>query len=56
MRAFVDDATLRRADAELESHGYRTHEFGDSVFVERALHAANGAFRRTALAASGARR
>ena len=29
------DATLTRIDAELESNGYRTHEFGDSVFLER---------------------
>ncbi len=33
LRAFVDDGTLARMDGELESHGYRTHEFGDSVFV-----------------------
>jgi S-adenosylmethionine:tRNA ribosyltransferase-isomerase len=35
LRAFVDDATLIRTSAELESSGYRTHEFGDSVFIER---------------------
>ena len=35
LRAFADDATLNRADAELEARGYRTHEFGDSVFVEK---------------------
>jgi S-adenosylmethionine:tRNA ribosyltransferase-isomerase len=34
LRAFADDATLRRMEAELDSRGYRTHEFGDSVFVE----------------------
>ena len=34
-RAFASDATLRRADVELEARGYRTHEFGDSVFIER---------------------
>jgi S-adenosylmethionine:tRNA ribosyltransferase-isomerase len=34
--AFVDPATLARADAELQRHAYRTHEFGDSVLVERA--------------------
>ena len=33
LRAFAGDATLRRMDAELESHRYRTHEFGDSVFI-----------------------
>jgi S-adenosylmethionine:tRNA ribosyltransferase-isomerase len=33
LRAFVDDETLRRADRELEEHGYRTHEFGDSIWL-----------------------
>jgi S-adenosylmethionine:tRNA ribosyltransferase-isomerase len=36
LRAFIDDATLARVDRVLESSGYRTHEFGDSVLVERA--------------------
>lgn len=35
LRAFIDDATLSRTSAELESGGYRTHEFGDSVLIER---------------------
>ena len=35
LRAFVDDATLRLVDRELNLGDYRTHEFGDSVFVER---------------------
>jgi len=35
LRAFVADATLARIDAALESGGYRTHEFGDSVLIER---------------------
>ncbi len=35
LRAFVDDATLARIDAALESAAYRTHEFGDSVLIER---------------------
>jgi S-adenosylmethionine:tRNA ribosyltransferase-isomerase len=35
LRAFVDEAALSRADRELVAHGYRTHEFGDSVFIER---------------------
>jgi S-adenosylmethionine:tRNA ribosyltransferase-isomerase len=35
LRAFLDDATLADADAALEARGYRTHEFGDSVLVER---------------------
>jgi S-adenosylmethionine:tRNA ribosyltransferase-isomerase len=51
LRAFVDDALLRRASAELESRGYRTHEFGDSVLIER-RHAALAQRRlRTAVAA-----
>jgi S-adenosylmethionine:tRNA ribosyltransferase-isomerase len=36
LRAFVGAATLERIDATLEASGYRTHEFGDSVLVERA--------------------
>ncbi|MBC7932131.1 MAG: S-adenosylmethionine:tRNA ribosyltransferase-isomerase [Rubrivivax sp.] len=35
LRAFLDDATLQRTSAELEAGGYRTHEFGDSVLIER---------------------
>jgi len=35
LRAFAELETLRKADAELESRGYRTHEFGDSVWFER---------------------
>ena len=34
LRAFVDDASLRRIDAELNGHEYRTHEFGDSIFID----------------------
>jgi len=34
--AFVSTPTLARIDAALESGGYRTHEFGDSVLIERA--------------------
>ena len=39
LRAFVGDATLRadRRRARLASPGYRTHEFGDSVLVERGV-------------------
>ena len=36
LRAFLDDATLRQTSAELDARGYRTHEFGDSVLIERA--------------------
>ena len=35
LRAFVDDQTLARIDDELDAHDYRTHEFGDSVFMQR---------------------
>jgi S-adenosylmethionine:tRNA ribosyltransferase-isomerase len=35
LRAFVDDETLGRIDQELNAHAYCTHEFGDSVFIER---------------------
>jgi S-adenosylmethionine:tRNA ribosyltransferase-isomerase len=34
LRAFTDDVTLGRANHELSAHGYRTHEFGDSVLIE----------------------
>ena len=36
LAAFVRPATLARVDAALEACGYRTHEFGDSVLIERA--------------------
>ena len=35
LRAFADEGTLGRIDEELDARGYRTHEFGDSVFLER---------------------
>jgi len=35
LRAFTDDEMLEDMDAQLQANGYRTHEFGDSVFVER---------------------
>ncbi len=35
LRAFTDDLTLQRASQELDARGYRTHEFGDSVLIER---------------------
>ena len=34
LRAFVSATTLARVDAALEAAGYRTHEFGDSIYVE----------------------
>jgi S-adenosylmethionine:tRNA ribosyltransferase-isomerase len=36
LRAFVADDTLARIDAALERGAFRTHEFGDSVLLERA--------------------
>jgi len=35
LSAFVDQRTLARMDQILQQHAYRTHEFGDSVFVEK---------------------
>jgi S-adenosylmethionine:tRNA ribosyltransferase-isomerase len=35
LRAFADDATLSRVAGELETRDYRTHEFGDSLLIER---------------------
>jgi S-adenosylmethionine:tRNA ribosyltransferase-isomerase len=35
LRAFADDTTLGHADHDLAAHGYRTHEFGDSLLIER---------------------
>jgi S-adenosylmethionine:tRNA ribosyltransferase-isomerase len=35
LRAFADDVTLAEVTAALDAHAYRTHEFGDSVLIER---------------------
>ena len=35
LRAFATTTTLGRIDRELDARGYRTHEFGDSVFLDR---------------------
>ena len=35
LRAFAPDSTLDLADEELNQREYRTHEFGDSMFLER---------------------
>ena len=35
LHAFADKEALRRADDALNSAGYRSHEFGDSVLIER---------------------
>jgi S-adenosylmethionine:tRNA ribosyltransferase-isomerase len=40
LRAFADDETLQKADALMNTLGYRTHEFGDSVLIAKVrLHA-----------------
>ncbi|MBV9308585.1 MAG: S-adenosylmethionine:tRNA ribosyltransferase-isomerase [Acidobacteriaceae bacterium] len=36
LRAFASDGILDCVDRELNAHDYCTHEFGDSVFIERA--------------------
>ena len=35
LRAFADDAVLDQISAALAEHGYRAHEFGDSMLIER---------------------
>ena len=35
LRAFTDDAVLNRMSVALAEYGYRTHEFGDFVLIER---------------------
>lgn len=35
LHAFAAADVLRRADSELDAGGFRTHEFGDSVLIER---------------------
>jgi S-adenosylmethionine:tRNA ribosyltransferase-isomerase len=35
LHAFADERALRRADRALDADGFRTHEFGDSVLIER---------------------
>jgi S-adenosylmethionine:tRNA ribosyltransferase-isomerase len=36
LHAFAGEAVLSRADRALDADGFRTHEFGDSVLIERA--------------------
>ena len=35
LRAFASDAVLDQTHAALLEHGYRTHEFGASMLIER---------------------
>ena len=44
LRAFADEERLRAMSEALEAHDYRTHEFGDSVLIERPR-ASRGAMR-----------
>lgn len=37
LRAFTSERTLRRATEAMEASDYRTHEFGDSVLIERSV-------------------
>ncbi len=39
LTAFVDRTTLERAEQTMSTLGFRTHEFGDSVLIERACQA-----------------
>jgi S-adenosylmethionine:tRNA ribosyltransferase-isomerase len=39
LQAFASEALLQRVDQTLESNAYRTHEFGDSVLIERTVKA-----------------
>jgi S-adenosylmethionine:tRNA ribosyltransferase-isomerase len=45
--AFVDETLLHRIDAELADNHYRTHEFGDSVFIERDAGSLSGRVQNT---------
>jgi S-adenosylmethionine:tRNA ribosyltransferase-isomerase len=49
LRAFVPAATLENMEKQLELRGYRTHEFGDSIVVEKAAKegVASSVFRRS---------
>jgi S-adenosylmethionine:tRNA ribosyltransferase-isomerase len=40
LRAFVADEALQRLTNELHAHEYLTHEFGDSVLIDRDAHRA----------------
>jgi S-adenosylmethionine:tRNA ribosyltransferase-isomerase len=52
LRAFADERTLHRMSKALEAHGYRTHEFGDSILLERRMPRYREALRRTGSCAS----
>lgn len=50
LRAFIDEEMLDRMDKELDVHNYLTHEFGDSVFVERTESKTRSAYQHSAVA------
>lgn len=50
LRAFADDEMLGRMDRELNANAYRTHEFGDSIFLERAKTEVHAPEQRSAAA------
>jgi len=54
LAAFVSSPTLAKMQQQLDSHGYRTHEFGDSILVEKAvLRRSRGPTLRLARCAAG---
>jgi S-adenosylmethionine:tRNA ribosyltransferase-isomerase len=46
LHGFADARVLRRADRALDAGGFRTHEFGDSVLIERASEKYSSEVRR----------
>jgi S-adenosylmethionine:tRNA ribosyltransferase-isomerase len=46
LHAFAGGSVLRRADRALDGGGFRTHEFGDSVLIERASERYSSEVRR----------
>lgn len=47
LRAFAADATLANAHATLELRGFRTHEFGDSMLIEKHKRSRSGSSDET---------
>jgi S-adenosylmethionine:tRNA ribosyltransferase-isomerase len=43
LHAFADAAVIERATARMEREGFRHHEFGDAMWLERRLRAADAA-------------
>jgi len=53
LSAFMDQRTLAKMDQVLQQDSYRTHEFGDSVFVEKSMN--RGAVMESAVLVTGHR-